>query len=142
MIYYVNEAVFELPDFPFVDRTVNVLEAMAADGRSLGVLVARSPFPKDKRLAELVEAHQAQERRSFRGWASVFEREGVFDGVTAIEVGVRWRSDEGMVYQRQAHLGLADQVLLLVASSPLEEREICDASMDRLLATLRFRTAG
>jgi len=139
MIYYVNEAAFELPDFGFVDRTVNVLEAAASDGRTLGVLLARSPFLPGSSLIEMVQAHQEQERRSLRAWSLLFERDGVFDGVSGIELGVRWRSDDGLVYQRQAHLGLEREVLLFVANAPLEERATADGCMDRLLETLRFR---
>lgn len=142
MTYYVNEAAFELPDIGFVDRTVNELEARPGSGTELGVLVARSPLPADQSLLDVVRAHQDQERRSLRAWAIVFEREGVVDGASTVEVGIRWRGDEGMVYQRQAHLGLAEHVLLLVANAPIEEREACDACMDRILATLKLRNGG
>ncbi len=142
MTYYVNEAAFELPDLEFSDRTVNELAATTDSGAELDVLVARTPLPSGKSLLDVVKAHQDQERRSLRAWAIVFEREGVFDGSAAIEVGIRWRGDDGMVYQRQTHLGLADHVLLLVANGPLEERPACDACMDRMLATLKLRTGG
>lgn len=142
MIYYVNEAAFELPDVPFVDSTVNVLEAKTTDGRELGVLVARSPLPKGRSLVDMVRAHQDQERRKLRAWSMLFEREDAFDGAAAIEVGVRWRSDEGMVYQRQAHLALGSEVLLFVVNATMEERDACDACMDHLLQTLKLRTEG
>jgi hypothetical protein len=140
MIYYVNEAAFELPDVPTVDRTVNVLEMSTADGRELGVLIARSPLPRGKSLLDVVRAHQDHERRKLRGWSTVFERQDEVDGAPAVELGVRWRGDDGMVYQRQAHLGLGDEVLLFIVNGDMDEREACDACMDRLLRTLKLRT--
>jgi len=142
MIYHVNEAAFTLPEFGFADRTVNVLEATGPEGQKLGLLVARSPYAPGKGLRDAVAEHQKQERRTLRAWSVLCERDSVVDGVPAVEVQIRWRSDEGMVYQRQAHIGLADVVLLFVANAPLEDREACDACMDQLLQTLSLRSGG
>lgn len=139
--YYVNEASFELPDLPVRDRTVHVLELGDGQIPGLGLMVARAEFPVGKSLREVVAAHLEHERRAMRGWALVFEREGEAGGQPMIEVGTRWRGDDGMVYQRQAHLGLDDTVLLLVGNGPLEERERIDAHVELALSTLRLRGA-
>ena len=137
--YYVNEASFELPDTEVRDRTVNVIELGGGAIPGLGLMVARADFPVGKSLREVVAAHMDHERRSLRSWSLVFEREGEASGQPMIEVGTRWRGDDGMVYQRQAHIGLDDVVLLLVGNGPLEERERIDAHVDLALSTLRLR---
>lgn len=138
--YYVNEASFELPDLEVNDRTVNVLELGGVPG--LGLMVARAPFAVGKSLRDLVREHVEHERRTFRRWSLLFERESEVEGQPMIELGTRWKSDEGMIYQRQAHIGLDDVVLLLVGNGPLEERERTDAHVERALATMQLRTRG
>jgi hypothetical protein len=141
-IYYVNEASFELPDLQVVDRTVHVLELGGGALPGLGLMLARAPFPVGKSLRDMVKAHTDQERLTLRSWSLLFEREGDLDGQPMIELGTRWRSEGGMVYQRQVHVGLDDVVLLLVGNGPLEERERTDAHVDRALATMRLRRGG
>lgn len=138
-IDYVNEASFELPELAVADRTVHVLELGGGAVPGLGLMLARAPFPVGKSLRDLVKAHTDQERLSLRSWSRVFEREGEVDGQPMIELGSRWRSDDGMVYQRQAHIALDTVVLLLVGNGPLEERERTDAHVELVLSTMRLR---
>lgn len=138
--YYVNEASFELPDIEVTDRTVNVLELGGGAVPGLGLMVARSALPVGKSLRDVVKGHLDHERRSLRAWSLLFEQEGEVDGQPMIEVGTRWKGDDGLVYQRQAHIGLGDVVLLLVGNGPLEERERTDAHVERALATMRLRS--
>jgi hypothetical protein len=140
--YYVNEASFELPDLAIADRTVHVLELGGGAIPGLGLMLARAPFPVSKSLRDLVKAHADQERLTLRSWSLLFEREGDLDGQPMIELGTRWKGAEGMVYQRQAHIGLDDVVLLLVGNGPLEERERTDAHVERVLSTMRLRRGG
>lgn len=140
--YYVNEASFELPETPVVDRTINVLELGGGVVPGLGLMVARTALPVGKSLRDIVTAHVEHERRSLRAWSLVFERDGEVQGRPMIELGTRWKSDQGMVYQRQAHIGLSDAVLLFVGNGPLEERARCDDHVERALMTLQLRDGG
>ena len=140
--YYVNEASFELAEVPVVDRTVNVLELGGGAVPGLGLMVARTALPVGRSLREVVTAHVEHERRSLRGWSLIFERDGEVLGRPMIELGTRWKGDHGMVYQRQAHIGLSESVLLLVGNGPLEERAACDEHVERALATLQLRDGG
>lgn len=137
--YYVNEASFELPDLEVVDRTVHVLELGGGAIPGLGLMLARSTLPVGKSLRDVVTAHREHERRSLRSWSLLFEREGEIDDQPMIELGTRWKSEAGMVYQRQAHIGIDEVVLLLVGNGPLEERERTDAHVTLALSTLRLR---
>jgi hypothetical protein len=137
--YYVNEASFELPDVEVQDRTVNVLELGGGAVPGLGLMIARAPFPIGKSLRDIVRAHVEHERRSLRSWSLLFEREGEVEGQAMIELGTRWKAKDGITYQRQAHIGIGDVVLLLVGNGPLAERERTDAHVELALATMRLR---
>jgi len=140
--YYVNEASFELAEIPVVDRTVHVLELGGGAVPGLGLMVARSALPVGRSLRDVVKAHVDHERRSLRAWSLIFERDGEVLGRPMIELGTRWKGDTGMVYQRQAHIGLSESVLLLVGNGPLEERAACDEHVERALMTLQLRDGG
>ncbi|NUP05554.1 MAG: DcrB-related protein [Polyangiaceae bacterium] len=138
--YYINEAAFDLPDLGFSDQTVHVLRAKATSDGEINVLVFRNPLPEPKPAREVVTAHRDNERRSLAGFAVLFDREIELDGTVAIEAGIRFRHERGMVYQRNAHFVFADQHLLVVANAPFEDKDTCDRVMDHVLTTLRFRT--
>ncbi len=141
MLYYLNEAAFELPDAGFVDRSIHRLETVTAGGKDFTVVVIRNPLAPGKSVRDVFVEHQDRERRSLLGWTSLAEREVDIDGCPAIEACIRWKSDRGMVYQRQLHLGFDREVLVVVANGAMEEREACDATMDRIVATFRVRRA-
>lgn len=139
--YYVNEASFQLPDAEFIDKTVNVLETKTASGGELGIVMSRARMPRDKSLHQMVEEHIAEEKRALRAYAVLFEREIQIANLPAIEVGVRWRIDTGMVYHRHAHVAVGDTYLLVSTNTSLQEQAICDMVMDHVLGTFRFNEA-
>ena len=139
--YYVNEAVFEVPE-GLVDRTVNVLEGETPAGGELGLLCVRTRLAAGSTLREVVAAHLEGERRALRAWELLGEEEAEIDGAPAIRIRARWRADGGMVFQEQAHVAAGASWLLLSANGPLEERAFVEATMERALSTLRLREEG
>lgn len=135
--YFVNEASFDLPDGPYADRTVHVVEFPGASG--LGLMIARLPMKPGLSLRQTVKEHLDHEAKNLRAWSLLFEREGVVDEQPYLEVGTRFRAEEHPVYQRQIHLGLAGTHLMLVGNGPLSSRGTTDANIERALGTLRFR---
>lgn len=137
--YYLNEGAFELPEVGLVDRTVNVFDAKLEGEGDLGLLVCRTKIPAGKSLRELVAAHVLHEAKRFGGYSILDEREASYAGVPAIEICSRWRHEGTVLYQRQAHLAAFDTWMLFGMTAPLAERALCDASLDRILTTLRLR---
>ncbi len=41
--YYLNEAALDLPERPFVDKTIHGLQCKLPSGKTLGVLIHRRP---------------------------------------------------------------------------------------------------
>jgi hypothetical protein len=138
-MHYMNEAAFDLPDAGFVDRTVTYLEGKSPRGTDIVLLVERSPFPEGKTLRQSASQHVNDARKRLRAYAVLFERDSEVAGLPAIDIGVRWRDDKGMVYTRQAHLAVGDTLLIVAGEAPLDEREHCDTCVEHVLASLRFR---
>ena len=57
--YYVNEAVFDVTERVFVDKTVHAIETKLPSGQTLAVFIHRRPIEEGKTLRELVDEHIA-----------------------------------------------------------------------------------
>lgn len=135
-----NEAMFDLPEGGFVDRTVTYLEGTAPSGADVVLLVERHPFTPGKSLRQLAAGHMDDARKRLRGYSVLFQRDVEVAGTPAIDVGVRWRDEDGVpVYTRQTHVGLGSTWLIVAAEAPVADREFCDASIDHVLSSMQLR---
>jgi hypothetical protein len=139
--YYLNEAAFSLPDRPFVDRTVHVLEAPLPDGDALGVLVLRRRIAEGKSLRETVDEHLADDAKRLSGFTVQGRAETTIAGAPAIVLCARWRHSGKVLYQRQAHVAVGWAWLLFSVNGPLSAREACDEAFEGMVETLVLRDA-
>ncbi len=138
--YYIDEGAFELPaGLDYVDRSIHVIEAPGKEGAELGLMIERRPIPAGKSLLEVVTEMREEQATKLRGHAPIGEGERAVSGVRSLETRLRWRHAKGPVYHFQVHVPLGGTCLTLTASSRHDRREACDAWMETLLATLRFR---
>ena len=138
--YYMDEGVFDLPaGLDYVDKTVHMIEAPGKDGAEFGLLIERRPIPPGKSLADVVRSLREEQAVKLRGHVGVGEGERTIGGIPSLVTRLRWRHAKGPVYHSQAHIPLGNVCLTMTASSRNERREACDAWMDTLLSTLRFR---
>jgi hypothetical protein len=138
--YYMNEAMFDLAEAGFVDRTVTYLEGTSPGGADVVLLVERQPFPEGKSLRQVTAQHVNDARKRLRGYSVIFQRDVEVAGLPAIDLGVRWREESGTpVYTRQTHLAVGGAWLIVAGEVPLAEREFCDAYVDRALGSLQLR---
>jgi hypothetical protein len=131
-----NEAAFDLPA-GFTDRTINHLEASAEDGSGIAILVERARLPDGTTLREAVSRRIGESRARWPNFSVLFEHAAIIAESEAIDVGTRWRHDEGMVYTRQLHTVLNGVWLILTGETALEDRELCDRTVDHVAASLR-----
>lgn len=136
--YFMNEGAFDLPDLGFVDRTVHIFEAPG----DLGLIVGRTRIPQGRSLRDLVTAHVTHEAKRLRGYAVLEDQEVTWAGLPAIDIRTRWRHEQKVMYQRQAHLGAPDTWLLFAMTAPLAEREACDRYMEHILTSFRLHDAA
>lgn len=138
--YYIDEGAFELPaGLDYVDRTVNVIEAPGKDGAEIGLLIERRPIPAGTSLAAVVAEIRDEQARKLRGHAPLGEGERAVGGIPSLWTRLRWRHSKGPVYHSQVHVPQGGVCLTLTASSRNERARACDAWMEALLSTLRFR---
>jgi hypothetical protein len=140
-LYLTNELAFDLPDGA-VDRTTHELDAPLPGGHFLGLLVDRAPLPEETSFADAVREHTAGERRRLTFYRVIEAREGNAAGSPAIEVAYTWAHRGLPFYGRELHVARGDDRLTFSTTAPLDQRKVCDAYFDRLIATLELSPPG
>jgi hypothetical protein len=138
--YYLNEAVIELPERPFVDKTIHGLEAKLPSGQTLGVFVQRTPVEGNKSLRELVDENIALNKKRLMGFAVLDEAQASVGGTPGILLRTSWRNDRRELYQLQAHAIRDGKQIVFAVSGPLDERRACDDTFGVMLETITWRT--
>jgi hypothetical protein len=138
-MYVMNEAVFDLPDVGFVDKTVHDLDAELPGDRALGFLVVRTPMAPGASLREAVEEHLLREAKRLPGYRILDDHELSIGGEPAIGVRSRWRYDKGDLYTREAHVAAGGLRLTFAMTAPLDHKDGCDQSLSHVISTFRFR---
>jgi hypothetical protein len=139
--FYMNEAVFDLPDAAFVDHTVTYLSGKSPGRAEVVLLLERRPLPPGQSLREAVDAHGRDVATRYFGYTVVFDREVEVASRPAIDVGARWRAAGGeAIFTRRVHLLLGSTRLVVTGEAPFAERDFCNTYVDHVLATLELRT--
>jgi hypothetical protein len=139
--FYIDEASMELPGgLAYADRSVNVIEVPGPDGSELGLLIERAPIPHGKSLREVATAKEEKHARELRGYTVLAQGERLVDGLPALETRLRWRHPDGPIYNMLVHVGLDGVCLTFITSCRWERAEACDAWLEALLSSIRFRS--
>ncbi len=138
--YYVNEAVFTLPERGFVDRTIHRLESPLSGEGSLGVAIRRLPMQPGKSLRELVDGDVAANKAKLHGFAILEEAEVALADAPAIVLRARWRDGEEAHYLLQAHVAFEETWILIAVTGPYAERAACDETFNRIVYSLEWRS--
>ncbi len=137
--YYINEAVFTLPEKGFADRTLHRLELPLSGGAPLGIEVRRLPMDRGKSLRALVDAEIAATKTKVNGFTVLEDVEAAVGGAPAILLRARLRARDEAYYQRQAHVALGETWMALVATAPYAERATLDHAFDRIVQSFAWR---
>jgi hypothetical protein len=137
--YYINEAVFSLPERGFVDRTLHRLESPSSGVDPVGVEMRRRRMERDESLRQLVDAELAENAAKVSGFTIVEDAEVEIDGIPAIVLRARMRARDEVYHQRQAHVVLDETWISLVVGAPHAEREACDRTFERITRSLEWR---
>ncbi len=137
--YYINEAVFALPDWKFTDRTVHVLESPLSGDVPLSVAIRRLPMAEDKNLRTLVDEELATTTAKTKGFTVLDQEDVLVADTTAILIRARCRFKEVAHYQRQAHFAYDDTWIALAVAGPYADRAACDETFDRIVHSLTWR---
>jgi hypothetical protein len=137
--YYLNEAVFALPERGFVDRTLHRLESPLAGEDPLGVEIRRVPIPTGKSLKQLVADEVAASTAKGNGFTLVEESEVLIAGAPAIVLRARLRARDAVYCRLQAHVALGETWIGVLVTGPNTERAACEETFDRIVQTLEWR---
>ncbi len=139
--YYVNEAVFDLPERTFVDKTIHGLESTLPGDKTLGVFVHRRPIEGEKSLRELVDENIALNEMRLHAFTVLDEAQADVGGLPCVLLRTRFRLQGTVFYQRQAHVVFEGKRMIFAVSGPLAEQAACDETFDSILETITWRTA-
>jgi hypothetical protein len=137
--YYVNEAVFSLPEKGFVDRTIHALESPLSGDELLKVTIRRVPLAEGKTLRELVDGEIAASAANAKSFTIVDDAEVAVAQEPAILLRARWRNGDEAHYQRQAHIALDGTWIAIAVTGPHADRAACDETFDRIVHSLTWR---
>lgn len=135
--YFVDEAAFDLPDLGFVDLTTHRLERRSSP---LVLRAQRGEIPPGKGLEDIVDQRVRDADIEVRGHRVTARRALEIAGCPAIEIVSEWRGDAQINHTRQAYLAIGDRWVVLSVSGARDEREACDAILDRAIETFRVRS--
>jgi hypothetical protein len=138
--YYVNEAVFALPERGFVDRTIHRLESPLSGADPLSVAIRRLPLEEGKSLRDHVDEEIAATTAKAKSFTVLEEAEVTVAGAPAVLLRARWRTGDVAHYQAQAHVALDGTWIALAVSAPYADRAACDETFDRIVHSLTWRS--
>lgn len=138
--YYVNEAVFALPERGFVDRTVHMLESPLSGDVPLSVAIRRLPLAEGNTLRELVDEEVAATTAKTKGFTVIDEAEVSVADTPAILLRARCRFRDIAHYQRQAHFAFDGTWIALAVAGPYADRAACDETFERIVHSLTWRS--
>lgn len=138
--YYMNDAMFDLPDAEFVDRSSTYLWGKTPSGADALILVERRTLDEDEPLRAAVAQLGHDAKEELRGYSVISERDVEVAGVPAIDVGARWRDEDGTpMYTRRVHVALGSNWMIFAGEVPMVDREFCDAHVDHIIGSLQMR---
>jgi hypothetical protein len=138
--YYINEAVFALPEWRFVDRTIHRLSSSIDGVDAVSVEIRRLPFERGKSLRQLVDGEIAASRKQVNGFTVVERVEVALSGAPAILIHARLRALDVVYHQRQAQIVFEETWIALVVTGPYAERAACDEAFERIVQSLTWRS--
>jgi hypothetical protein len=142
-----NDAEIDVPDAA-VDETTHALD-LELDGAHAELVVTRERLDvahddpvaavRDHDIAAIAGARAEIDAAMRAEFAILGAREGEAGGAPVAEICSRFRSGDGVVYQRRAHVRAGGASLMFALRGPLAARAACDAVLDRVLESIRFR---
>jgi hypothetical protein len=138
--FYVNEAVFDLTERVFVDKTVHALETKLPSGQTLAVFFHRRPIAGNKTLRELVDENIALNDMRLSAFKVVGEVQANVGGLPGILLRTQWKLEGTAYQQRQAYVIVQGKLMIVAVSAPLDEEAACDEAFESILKTIAWRT--
>lgn len=138
--YYLNEAVLDLPERTFVDKTIHALEGELPNDQTLGVFVHRRLIEDGQSLQELVDENIALNNTRLPYFTVIDQVQADVGGLPGILVRTHWRLKRESFYQRQAHVIVSGKLMIFAVTTSFDEQAAGDETFDSILQTITWRT--
>lgn len=135
--YRMNDAMLELPD-DWEDKSVHVFASPDSSASPVTLVINKDGLKSGQDLADLAEQRLDELESMLKQFTLLERRQIEIAGKTALEAEFKWRSDAGLMHQRQIFLSHLDRVLVITITAPRELREQQRAQVDLILSSLRL----
>lgn len=135
--YRMNDATLDLPG-DWEDKSVNVFAALDSSPHPVSLVINRDRMKPGQDLADLAEQRLDEIESNLKQFTLLEKRQLEIAGTTALEAEFKWRSDIGLMHQRQIFLPRGDRVLVITITAPRELREQQRAQIDLMLSSLEL----
>lgn len=135
--YRMNDATLDLPG-DWEDKSVNVFATPDSSPHPVSLVINRDRLAAGQDLADLAEQRLDQIESNLKQFTLLEKRQVEIAGTTALEAEFKWRSDMGLMHQRQIFLPRGDRVLVITITAPREIREQQRAQIDLMLTSLEL----
>lgn len=137
--YHINEAELDLPD-EWSDKSVNIFSSGASAKAPLTLVISRDEMKEGQELADFADEKLAELSPQLSQFKLIDKRQVEVAGDVALDAEFTWRSNQGLMHQRQTYVCLGRRVLVFTATAPRELREQHRREVDAVLASLKFRS--
>lgn len=137
-LYTINEAEFDLPD-DWIDKTTNIFAAGGKQPPALGFVITREPLDESRDLVEFVEEKLDDITPQLKDFKIREQRQIEVSGGLALDLEFTWRSDAGLMHQRQTYVPCGRVLLILTATARRELRPEHRTQIEGILASFKLR---
>jgi hypothetical protein len=134
-IHRMNDATLELPG-DWEDKSVNVFATPDESVHPVSLVLNRDRLKAGQDLSDLAEQRLDELESNLKQFTLIEKRQIELAGTTALEAEFKWRSDVGLMHQRQIFLPRGERVLVITITAPREMREQQKAQVDLILSSL------
>jgi hypothetical protein len=136
-IYRMNDAALELPE-DWEDKSVNVFATSLSDPFPISLVINRDRMKPGQSLADFAEQRLDEMESMLKQFTMVERRQLEIAGTTALEAEFKWRSDAGLMHQKQTFIPRGERVLVVTVTVPRELREQQRTQIELILSSLQL----
>lgn len=132
--YHTDELTLAVPD-GWVDRSINIFTKPSGE---ISVNLTRDDL-KGEALGPYVARQLAAFARSWPRFLLLGQRDRMVGALAGREARLQWAPKGALLYQHQVYVPYYGTAIIVTASSTRKLSAQCDAYLERLLATIKFR---
>lgn len=136
--YTMNDAMVDLPD-DWEDKSVNVFATPLTDTFPVSLVINRDRMKPGQDVADFAEQRLDEMESMMKQFALLEKRQIDIAGTVALEAEFKWRSDAGLMHQRQFFIPRGqERVLLVTVTAPRDLRDKQREQVDAIISSLRL----